>query len=193
MHQNPSQKLSNARALYELFNAFFRIGFMTFGGGYAMIPFIRHTFTEQKKWITDEDMVDILALSQSLPGIIAINSSIFIGFKIRGLKGGVAAAVGTIMPAFLSILLVLMVLIQIQENPYVQMVFTGIKATSAALILDTALKMARKNLNEKFDKAIATIAFGLIALLNLNAAWGILLGAVSGLLYFRHLRHTPAQ
>lgn len=185
---NKTLTVTETRKLLQLFTAFFKIGFFTFGGGLAMIPFIQAEFTEKKKWISEQDMVDIIALSQSLPGIIAINSSIFIGIRIGGIMGGIVAALGTILPAFLSIIAILVVLLNIEQNPYVQMVFTGIKAASAALILDTVIRIAKSSLNNKFTWILAAIAFLLITVVNVNAAWGILLGALSGWLYFGYIR-----
>jgi Chromate transport protein ChrA len=170
--------------------AFFKIGFFTFGGGLAMIPFIEAEFTQKKKWVSPQDMVDIIALSQSLPGIIAINSSIFIGMRISGIRGGIAAAIGTILPAFLSIIAILVLLTNFEQNSYVQMVFTGIKAASAALILDTVIRLAKSSLHNKFAWILASIAFLMITLVNINAAWGILLGALSGWIYFSYIRKS---
>lgn len=168
----------------DLFLTFFKIGFFTFGGGLAMIPFIQAEFTDKKKWITSAEMVDIIALSQSLPGIIAINSSIFIGMRLGGIRGGLMAALGTVLPAFLSIIAILMVLINFEQNPYVQMVFTGIKATSAALILDTVVRLVKSSLKNKFSWIVASIVFLMITVVNLNAAWCILLGAAAGWIWF---------
>ncbi len=179
--------MNESRKLLQLFTTFFKIGFFTFGGGLAMIPFIQAEFTEKKKWISQQDMVDIIALSQSLPGIIAINSSIFIGIRIAGIRGGIAAAIGTILPAFLSIIAILVVLLNIEQNTYVQMVFTGIKAASAALILDTVVRIAKSSLQNKFAWILSVIAFLMITLFNINAAWGILLGALSGWIYFSYI------
>ncbi|WP_170124334.1 chromate transporter [Breznakibacter xylanolyticus] len=172
----------------DLFTTFFKIGFFTFGGGLAMIPFIQAEFTTKNKWLTQDDMVDIIALSQSLPGIIAINSSIFIGLRLRGLPGALMAALGTILPAFLSIIAILVVLVNFEENFYVQKVFTGIKATSAALILDTVIRLVRSSLKNRFAWAMAAITFLLITIFNVNAAWGILIGALSGWIWFVYIK-----
>lgn len=180
--------MRETKKYWQLFFAFFKIGLFTIGGGLAMIPFIQEEFTRKKGWISDDEMIDIIALAQSLPGVIAINSSIFIGLKIKGIRGGIVATLGTILPSFIIIIGILLLLMNIEQNHYVQMVFTGIKAASSALILDTVIRLAQSTLKGRYGWISACIAFLLITFLNVNAAWGILLGALSGWVYFGHLK-----
>ncbi len=168
----------------DLLWTFFKIGFFTFGGGLAMIPFIEQEFIDKKKWITRDEMTEMIALAQSFPGIIAVNVSILIGHKMAGKMGSVLAAIGTILPALISIVLILTVLKGFEDNEYVQMVFVGIKAASAALILDTVIRLARKTLKINFDWVIAGVAF-VIVMLNFSAAWSVVVGAVAGIIYFK--------
>lgn len=166
--------------LLNLFWSFFKIGFFTFGGGLAMIPFIQDEFINKKKWLTAEEMNEMIALSQSFPGVIAVNISIIAGHKLAGLKGAVAAAIGTVLPALLSIVLILSCLAGFQDNRYVQYVFLGIKAASAALIFDTVIRLARKNIKSSFAWTLSLVSL-LLVLFNFSAAWCILMGAVAGI------------
>lgn len=168
----------------ELFWTFFKIGFFTFGGGLAMLPFIENEFVSKKKWVTPDEMTEMVALAQSFPGVIAINVSILIGHHVARLKGSIAAIIGTILPALLSIVLILTVLQGFENQPIVHAVFVGIKAASAALILDTVLRMIRSTLHNRFEWTMGGIAL-VIVMLNYSAAWSILVGAIAGLIYFR--------
>ena len=168
----------------NLFWSFFKIGFFTFGGGLAMIPFIEEEFIEKKRWVSRDDMTDMIALSQSFPGVIAVNVSIFVGQKIAGKIGAIMAVAGTVLPALLSIILIMSILAGFENNAYVKMVFVGIKAASAALILNTVVKMIRKAVNNTFGAVIAAIGF-IIVMINYSAAWSVVIGALAGLWYYR--------
>ncbi len=170
---------------FKLFVSFFRIGFLTFGGGLAMIPFIQDEFINRKHWIAEDEMVDIISLAQTFPGVVAVNTSIFVGHKIAGLMGAILAVLGTVLPALLSIVLILSVLVGFEENRYVQMVFVGIKATSAALILEAVIRLARKAIVDMFGVIMAGVVL-LLVVVGVNAAWGILLGAAAGLAYHKY-------
>lgn len=165
--------------LFKLFWSFFKIGFFTFGGGLAMIPFIQDEFINKKKWLTAEEMNEMIALSQSFPGVVAVNISIIAGHKLAGVKGAVAAAIGTVLPALLAIVLILSFLAGFQDNRYVQYTFLGIKAASAALILDTVIRLAKKSIRSTFAWTLAVVSL-LIVMFNFSAAWSILVGAVFG-------------
>lgn len=167
------------RLLFELFISFFKVGAFTFGGGLAMLPVIRKVAVEEKHWLDDEEMIDCLALSQSLPGMLAINAAIYIGNRKKGFAGAVVAAVGAILPSFITIIVVLTFLGQIEDNRYVQGAFEGIKAASVALILVAALRMGKKVITGKFEWVIAIVAFVLI-LMGVNAIWAIVSGGVIG-------------
>lgn len=144
-----------------------------------MIPFIQDEFINKKKWLTTDEMNEMIALSQSFPGVIAVNISIIAGHKLAGIKGGIAAAIGTVLPALLSIVLILTFLEGFQDNKYVQYTFLGIKAASAALILDTVIRLTKKNIKTTFAWVIATISL-LVVLFDFSAAWSILIGAIAG-------------
>lgn len=184
------QKQSEPQGLWELFWAFLKIGSFTFGGGLAMLPLIRKEVVENRKWLGDEEMVDILAISQSVPGVIAINSAIFVGHRVRGIGGAVAAAIGVTLPAFLSIILILLVLTNLKRNPYVDKAFTGIRAASAALILLSGIKLGQSILKERSGYVIAGVSFLAIVILNISAVWAVIFGGLAGFILYRNCERS---
>ena len=132
-----------------LFWVFFRIGAFTFGGGYAMIPLISRETVENKKWISEQDILDIVAIAESTPGPIAINSATFVGYKVAGTLGSVFATLGTVIPSFIIILIISFVLDEFQHLTVIKYAFEGIRAGVLALVLKafwTMYKKAPKNL-----------------------------------------------
>ena len=112
---------------WDSFKTFFKIGIFTLGGGYAMIPIIEAEVVDKYKWVSKEEFLDLIAISQSCPGVFAINISIFIGYKLRKTAGAVSCALGTALPSFLIILAIAMFFHQFQDNPIVASIFRGIR------------------------------------------------------------------
>ncbi len=162
---------------------FFKIGFFTFGGGLAMIPFIEDEFVNKKKWISQDDMTEMVALAQTFPGVIAVNVSILVGHRMAGFWGAVAACVGTVLPALLSIVLIVSLLAGFESNRIVKMIFVGVKASTSALILETVIRMSRKVIKNAFGWGIAGVAL-IIVMLNYSAAWCIIIAAFVGWIYY---------
>lgn len=150
-----------------------------------MLPLIKKVAVDDKGWLTDEEIVDCFAVSQSLPGVLAINAAIFIGGKKRGFVGALASALGVILPAFFAILIILVFLGKIEDNIYVKGAFEGIKAASVALILVTAYNMGRRTLKARLDYLIAAVSFILIVLVGISAVWAIVIGGLSGYIAYR--------
>ena len=125
------------------FKTFFKIGVFTLGGGYAMIPIIESEVVERKKWLTKEDFVDTVAIAQTCPGVFAINLSVFIGYKMRRLRGAIFTALGTALPSFLIILIIAMFFHQFEDNKVVAAIFRGIRPAVVALIAVPTFKMAK--------------------------------------------------
>lgn len=172
--------------LIKLFWLFFKIGLFTFGGGYAMMPLMQEQFVHQKKWLTEAEIADYFAISNSLPGVIAINSSIFIGKKVAGFSGAIMAALGITLPAFLSIILILTILQGLEHNLLVEKFFIGIRAASTALIFLVTLNFAQTMLQKKSDLLLAVIGLLAIAVFHVNAIWVIVGAGVVG--YWRNRR-----
>ena len=175
---------SSAGKIYlSLFWEFLKIGLFTIGGGMAMIPQLQSIAVEEKKWLDEEDMIDCVAVSQALPGVIAINAATYIGMRLRGVKGALASTLGVITPSFTIIILAVTILDNIGENSYIQGAFTGIKAAVCGLILVTVVKMGRKILRSWFSWIMAVLAFAAVIIFGVNAAWVILAGIAAGIVY----------
>ena len=181
-------------ALLQLFLSFFKIGCFTFGGGLAMLPLIRHEAVEKRKWVGEKDITDIIAVSQSLPGVIAVNSSLFIGYRVAGISGAAAAAFGVVLPAFASIILIVTALAFLRGRPAVERIFGGITAASAALILVAAVKVSKSAVRDRSGIIIAAASFAAIVIFKIHAGWTILAAAAAGcIIYAYGRRKTDAD
>ena len=174
----------------ESFRTFFKIGLFTFGGGYAMIPLIEAEVVDKKHWISKEDFMDLLAIAQSCPGVFAINISIFIGYRLRGVKGGISCAVGTALPSFLIILLIALFFHQFKENPYVAALFRGIRPAVVALIAVPTFNMAKKAKLNKFTIWIPIVSALLIWLYGVSPILIILAAGFAGFFVGKAKRET---
>lgn len=177
----------------KLFISFFKIGAFTFGGGWAMIPLIEREVVDKQNWIKREDFVDALAIAQSLPGVLAVNISILIGNKLRGLKGCLTATLGTILPSFLIILAIAIWFVQTYDNPVVERIFKGIRPAVVALIVSTVFstaKTARINIKTVIIPIIVALS---IWLGGISPIWFVLLGAIGGILYCNHVIASSKQ
>ena len=174
------------RLYFKLFWTFFKIVAFTFGGGWAMISIIEREIVDKNKWIGKEEFLDLLAVSQSLPGVFAVNISVAIGDKLRGMKGCVVAALGTILPSFLIILAIAMFLTPevIKNDPVISKIFMGIRPCVVALILAPVMTSARAaKINLK------TVWIPVIVAALIYVGWNpivfIILGGLGGYLYLR--------
>ena len=145
--------------LLDLFLTFVKIGLFTFGGGYAMISLIEHYCSEQKQWITHDEMMDVTVIAESTPGPIAINCATFVGYKQKGLMGAAAATIGVVLPSFCIIFLISMFLDNFLEIAWIAHAFMGLKIGVGILILDAAIKMIRKMQREPLPISIMCCAF----------------------------------
>lgn len=175
----------NKTSLWKLFLVFFRIGAFTFGGGFAMLPLIEQEVVDKQGWIEREEILDMLALSQSVPGAIAVNSGVFIGWRLRGLAGALTALFGVVTPSILIILLIAHFFVQFQANPYLVRAFSGIKAVVVGLVAAAALRAGRNAVTDRFSLAVAVGAFLLSVSGLIPIVWVIILGGLSGILYHR--------
>lgn len=131
---------------FKLFIAFFRVGIFTIGGGYAMLPMLRKEVVEKHGWATDEEMLDYFAIGQSTPGIIAINTSTFIGFKKGGIIGGIFSTLGMVTPSWIIIISIAKFFEAFSDNVHVANAFTGIRVVVVVLILNAVIKMGKKSI-----------------------------------------------
>ena len=164
-----------------LFWTFFKIGAFTFGGGYAMIPLIQREVAERRRWLKDGDILDIVAIAESTPGPIAINSATFVGYQVCGTFGAFCATLGVVLPSFLVIYVISFVLRQFSQLLVVQYAFNGIRAGVLALLLKALLSMYRQSPKGAVAYAIMAGAFVLTAFCGVDAVLVILASAAVGL------------
>ena len=170
------------KELFTIFFTFLKIGAFTFGGGYAMIPLIQHEAVEKYHWVTDEDILDIIAIAESTPGPIAINAATFVGYRRRGFIGALAATFGVVLPSFVIIFAIHYVLRAFREAKAVQYAFQGIRAGVLVLMLKALLKMFKTNRKGGVAYLIMGMSFVLTAFLKVNTFLVIGLCAAVGLL-----------
>ena len=128
--------------MWQLFWSFLQIGAFSFGGGYAMIPLIEREVIERHKWIERSDFLDMMILAQSSPGPIALNTAVFVGYKVRGFGGALAAVLGIVVPSFVMILLIALLFADIRYNPWVDAAFKGMRPAVVALIVTPILSLS---------------------------------------------------
>lgn len=165
---------------FELFTTFFKIGLFTIGGGYAMIPLIETEVIDKKKWVSKEELVDLMAVAQSCPGIFAVNISIFIGNRQMGTRGAILCALGAIMPSFLIILAIALFFQQFRENAIVNSFFMGIRPAVVALIAAPVFRMAKTAKINRFNCWIPIVAAFSIWLMGVNPIVVIIAAAFLG-------------
>ena len=169
-------------SLWRIFCVFAKIGAFTIGGGYAMIPIIRDELVK-RGWLTDEELPDIIALAQSAPGVLAVNMSIFAGYKMRGTKGSIAATLGSILPSFLTILLIAILFAGYKDNPVVVRIFKGIRPVVVSLIIVPMINMARKGNKTWWAWLISAVTLVAVAFLGFSPIWILLVLIVLAVLF----------
>lgn len=171
------------RQILQLLTTFAKIGAFTFGGGYAMIPLIQREVVEEHCWLTQKELLEIVAIAESTPGPIAINAATFVGVRVAGVAGAAAATLGVVMPSFLIILGISFVLNQFREIRAVQYAFRGIRAGVLALVLKALVSMYRQCPKSPMAYVLMALAFAATALLGVNSLVVILLCAAAGLVW----------
>lgn len=167
----------------ELFITFFKIGTFTIGGGYAMIPLIQREVVERRRWLSDTEMLDVIALSQTMPGILAANIAALVGQRLRGTRGALLAVLGNILMPIIFILLIALFFRQFKDNPTVEHIFMGIRPAVVALIAAPVFTLARKAGVTLRTVWIPLLAAGLIWLFGVSPVLVILIALLSGWIY----------
>ena len=168
---------------WESFKTFFKIGIFTLGGGYAMIPLIEEEVVNKKQWVSKEEMLDLIAIAQSCPGVFAINIAIFIGYKLRKVRGAIATTIGTALPSFLIILIIAMFFKQFEDNKVVAAMFRGIRPAVVALIAVPTFNLGKRAQLNKFTIWIPIVSALAIWLLGVSPIWIIIVAALCGFLW----------
>lgn len=168
--------------MIELFSTFFKLGLFTIGGGVAMIPILRNIMVNDKRWFSEEEMMDIITICQSLPGVIAINMATYVGFKRRGLLGSFVATVGVILPSFVLIALLARGIDLLGGNPLVQGALGGLRAAALGLMVLAVFQVAKSVVRDRVAVLAAILCFAAVVWLRLDVAYVILAFLLAGIL-----------
>lgn len=169
------------KLLWQIFISFMKIGPVTFGGGYAMIPLIEKEVVEKRKWVKTKDITDIFAVSESVPGAIAINSATFIGYRLGGVPGAIAAMTGVMLPTFVIVILLCVFFLQVQDHPKIEAAFVSIKATIVALITYAAFKIGKTAIIDRTTLMLTLITFVLMFFTPIHPVLLIVGGGFAGI------------
>ena len=169
------------RDYLKIFLTFARIGAFTFGGGYSMLPMFQHELVEKHGWLTEAEMTDIFAVSQCLPGVIAINSAVFVGYRQKKLSGGVIAAFGAVLPSLVIILIIAAILTNFADIPVVKRAFSGISVCVCVLIINTVIKLWKNAIVDKPSLIIFAAVFLISVLTSLPTALLVIAAGVCGI------------
>ena len=176
--------------MLEAFRTFFKIGLVTFGGGYAMIPLIEQEVVNKHQWVKKEELLDLIAIAQSCPGVFAINISTFIGYKLQKKRGAICASVATALPSFIIILLIAMFFHQFQDNHIIQAIFRGIRPAVVALIAVPTFNLAKSakiNLANCWIPIVCALA---IWALGVSPILIIIIAGIGGYIYGKYIEPT---
>ena len=166
----------------DLFLTFARIGGCTFGGGYAMLPILQREVVENRRWATEDELMDYYAIGQCTPGVIAVNTATFIGYKTHGTLGGIAATAGVISPSLVIISIIAAFIQQFAHLAVVQHAFAGIRIAVCALVLQSVWKMAKKGVVDAPTAAILLITFIAVAFFGVSPVVMVVIAAAAGIL-----------
>lgn len=170
------------KTYWDLFKAFFRVGILTFGGGYAMLPILRREVVETHGWCSDEELADYYAIGQCTPGIIAVNTATFIGHKLKGIPGGIAATVSITLPSFLIILIIAAALENFAHLPLVINAFAGIRVAVVVLIFHAVLKLLKTSVVDKATLVLFLAVFLLASVCSVSPVFFVIVAGVAGIL-----------
>ncbi|MEG2353628.1 MAG: chromate transporter [Clostridium sp.] len=168
--------------LFDLFKTFFRIGGLTFGGGYAMLPMLEKEVVESRQWATSEELLDYYAVGQTTPGIIAVNTATFVGYKVRGVLGALFATMGVVFPSLVIIMIIATCLQSFSKFEVVQNAFSGIRVVVAVLILNAIIKLWKNSVTDKFGVAIFILIFICGSILKISSIYMVISAAIVGLI-----------
>ena len=171
------------KELLNIYFKFFKIGAVTFGGGYAMLPILRRDIVEKAKWMTEEEIMDFYAISQGLPGIIAVNVGGFIGYSRKKEAGAVAAALGVVSPCLVIITIIAACLANFQDNVYVRHALSAVSVCVCALILDSIIAMWKKGVKDVFGIILFAVMLVLMTFSEVSPVLMVVLSAVLGIVY----------
>ena len=166
---------------FELFWIFAKIGAMTFGGGYAMLPFLQRELIEKRSWVTDEEIADYYAIGQCTPGIIAVNTATFVGYKRKGVPGAIMGSLGMVFPSLVIITLIAAFISNFSDLELVKNAFAGVRACVCVLVLNSVIKLWKSSVKDKVGFILWAVIFAVAVLTNVSTALLVVLAGVAGL------------
>ena len=169
--------------LYLLFIKFFKIGAFTFGGGYAMLSLIHTEAVENMGWLSDEEMTNMVVIAESTPGVLAVNTATFTGYRVAGFWGAACATLGVTMPSIILIGIISLFFDAFRELKYIGYMFNGLKAGVVLLIIDAFRKLNKKNKKDVFYYSVLGLTAVLSIILHINAIYILMSAAVAGIIY----------
>ncbi len=173
------------KELFELFTVFFRIGGFTFGGGYAMLPMIQREVVENKKWATDEEIMNYYAVGQCTPGVIAVNTATFIGYNRRGIPGAIFATLGVISPSLVIITIIAAFISNFIHIPEVQYALGGINVVVSVLVLNAVITLWKKGIKNIFGIILFILAFAFALMTDFSPIYTVVAAIFCGIFYGR--------
>ena len=171
--------------LLKLFAAFARVGVLTFGGGYAMIPMLEREIVDRRGWATSEELMDYYAVGQCTPGVIAVNTATFIGYKTAGNLGGIVATLGVVFPSLLIITVIAGIIQNFSDIPAVKSAFAGIRVCVCVLIFNSVVKLWKGAVKDKATLVLCLLVFGLSVFFPISPVVFVLFCAAAGILFTR--------
>ena len=173
------------KKLLQLFFAFAKVGVMTFGGGYAMIPILEREIVDRQGWASGEELMDYYAVGQCTPGVIAVNTATFIGYKVAGVLGGIVATLGVVFPSLVIITVIAGVLTHFADIPAVKSAFAAVRVCVCVLIFNAVLKLWKGAVKDKAALVLFVLVFGLSIFLDISPVFYVLFCAAAGILLTR--------
>lgn len=175
------------KELWMLYRSFFTIGALTFGGGYAMLPMLEREVVEKHHWATQEEILNYFAIGQCTPGVIAVNTATFVGYKQHKVAGGIVATLGVISPSLVIIVAIAMLLQNFMDIAWVQHAFAGIRVAVCALIASSVWKLAKSNIKTWWHGLLAAAAF-IVVLVGISPVWAVAVCAVLGIVLGKRVK-----
>ena len=168
--------------LWELYISWFKMGLFTFGGGYAMLPMIQRDVVEKKKWATEDEIMDYYAIGQCTPGIIAVNTATFVGYKIKGIAGGIIATLGVVSPSLIIITIIAAFLTNFQDIAIVQQALSGIRISVCILMSVSIYKLAKKSVTNIFGITLCVLAFVMSYFTSVSTVLLVVVAGICGII-----------
>lgn len=177
---------------WKLFKSTFIINVFTVGGGFVIIPLLKAKYVDEYKWIKEKDALDLVAIAQSMPGVVAINSAVILGYKMRGVKGTLTALLATVLPPLITLSLICIFYNLFATNPYVKLLLKGMQCGATALIINVAYDLLKKEIKKKYILSLFIICFtfGMSFFTDINVMYLIVIDGIIGLILMRDKKYN---